>query len=168
MTDVEVDYGAHADAELGYGLPPGQHPLDRSGGIEYNPGGSTEAAPARRGVAPFSTPNGRAIPVYQRAAEQGAEQAFTVNSTSGSVTLCGRVPGRLVVTIWVPSTASQGVQWSYNRATVDIGLGLVLSPGDSYSSPCEAPIYAAPIAGQSTGTVYVADLYNPSSPVVGT
>lgn len=104
--------------------------------------------------------------MFQRAAKVGIALTYNLNGTEQIV---NRQVGRVLTYLWVPSSVTvsgssstpNGVQWSFNRDYVDSGNGVPLNAGDAISVPCEAPIYAGPQTGNTTGIVYLVDLYNP-------
>jgi hypothetical protein len=164
----EIGLGVHTEegAEIGWGsgaladaLPPGVHPLDQSmPAAEYVPGPAEQGKAYTQGRRPFATPNGEAVPVWQRATTDWSTFAFT--SISGTVQIGGKVGGRFAISVWVPTTAALGVQIGALRSQCDNSGGTPLNPGDSVTIMSEAPVFAAPQIGQTTGTVYVMDFFN--------
>lgn len=151
MTDTASQMAVTAE------LPPGVHPMDPSGTPEPSPVGTDIGQAWTPGEKPFGVPNARAVPVWERATTNFAVKALNVTTT---LPAAGRLVGRRSVSLWVPGTASQGVQFSSDRGSVDSGAGVPLNPGDSITIGSEAAVYVGPIDGQTSGTVYVLDLYN--------
>ena len=137
-------------------LPPGVHPYDQTG-PEFSPAPAPQGQTFTTGTKAFSVPHAEAIPVWERATTNFATKNLTLGATTQ---VAGRLPGRKSVTLWVPGTAAQGVQFSNNRGDVDSGNGTPLSPGDSVTIGSEAAVWAGPLSGQTSGTVYTLDLYN--------
>jgi hypothetical protein len=163
MTDIGTQI---LPSDVDASLPPGVHPHDR-GGADWTPPLGDEQGQSWKpaAVKPFDIPNSHAIAVWQRATTDWATTAFTLNSANGTIAIAGRLVGRLSITLWVPASASHGIQFSEDRGTIDQGLGTPLNPGDSISIPSEGPVYAGCQAGQTAGTIYILDLFNVAAPV---
>jgi hypothetical protein len=147
-------------------LPAGLHPLDQSG-PEYRPQIGDQPQAWKPGTQPFAVPNSHAVAVWERATNDWAGTAWTLaltGATNGTMQIAGRIAGRKSVTIWVPSSASHGVQIAPSRGQCDNNAGVVLNPGDSITIGSEAPVYAAVISGQTAGTCNVLDLFNVPTP----
>jgi hypothetical protein len=152
----------------GPGLPQGVHPRDNSAPYVPGPGIDSNAPThkdnlgpqGQRRKPPWNTDNEEAFPVYQRAAHDWSANQYTVHSNN-PIAVAGRKKGRTSVVVWVPTTAAEGVLISPDEGDLTQGAGVVLSPGDSIELPTEAPVWAGVIIGQSTGTVYVVEYYNP-------
>ena len=125
---------------------------------EWVPGPRDQAPASNRRRRAFATPNGQAVPVWQRASSDWSTFPFT--SISGTVQIAGTLGGRFAVTVWVPATSAHGVQIAPNRSQCDNNGGTPINPGDSVTIMSEGTVYAAPQSGQTTGTVYVVDLFN--------
>ena len=162
---MSISGEAQLDVDL-TALPGGVHPGDQSG-KDWEPPGSVDPGVQewRPGKKPFDTKPGLAIPVWERATEEFAEQVLNLSSGMNAIAAAGRETGRKSVTLWVPSIASYGCQFSRIRGKVDNGNGMPLNPGDSITIGSEAPVYVGVQTGQSTGVVYVLDLMNPSSSI---
>lgn len=146
-------------------LPPGMHPYDQAG-AEWSPSQGLQGqgwSPAAS--KPFDVPNANAVPVWERATTDWSTIALTLNSANGTQMVAGRVVGRKNVTLWVPGTATLGCVFSSDRGAIDNGGGTPLNPGDSITIGSEGPVYAGCQSGQTSGTVYVMDLFNVAAPV---
>lgn len=142
-------------------LAVGVHPLDSS----TNPATYANENPAPDSVAkphtkskPWGVRNEEALPVYQRAAHKFTAVTYTV---SGAMQILPSQDGRLKATLYVSSTAADGVVIGPDRGQIEVGYGAVLNPGDSIDLPTEAAIYAAPIGTNATGTVTIVSFFNP-------
>lgn len=150
-------------------LPVGVHPRDSA--VTVVPGQNLDSdtpvnqdGPGPQGFRtqpPWSTENEQAVPVYQRAAHDWSANQYTLSSTRGPIQLAGRRRGRQSVIVWVPTSASLGVVVSPDEGDIEQGAGVTLSPGDSIELPTEATVYGGVIVGNSSGTAYVVELYNP-------
>ena len=138
----------------------------------------TAGGDAPRGKPSFDTDNDEAVPVFQRSAESftsGFRQVATI------VQIIGRQPGRQKTTLAVPETdmfgnAVDGVMWSYTDSdlaaataagTAGGATPAFLLPGMSVSIEAEAPVWVAPIPGNSVGSVMFLSLDNPSGGQLG-
>lgn len=160
------DLSFSADTEVA--LPAGVHPQDMRG-----PGYGPPAEPAFQGWhpaarTPFPDEPGQSLPVWQRAALDWSARSFPTIGPN-PMRIAQRVLGRLQVTVWVPSTASQGVLLAPSKDMVDETYGVVLLPGNSITLPTEASVWASPVSGQTSGgPVYLVEFVNPAVPVPGT
>lgn len=171
MTDTST-ISEEAGWNTGTGLPQGTHPRDASAPINPSTGQppdgdtpiTTDGPVAPQGVPtspPWSTENEEALPVNQRAAHDWDANQYTLTSSRGPIQLAGRKRGRTTVIVWVPTAASNGIVISPTEGDIEQGAGVTLSPGDSIELPTEAPVYGGVIVGQTSGTAYVVELYNP-------
>jgi hypothetical protein len=148
-------------------LPQGVHPRDSS--VPIVPGQPLDAdsiaaegnlgPQGHRTSAPWGTSNEEAFPVNQRAASQWSANQYTLGATP--IQLAGKLRGRTSVIIWVPASASHGCVVAPEEGDITQGAGITLSPGDSIELPTEGAVWAGVIVGQTTGTVYVVQLFNP-------
>lgn len=155
--------------DFGTSLPQGVHPRDAS--VPVVPGMPLDSdtsinqdGPGPQGERtepPWSVENEQAWPINQRAAHDWSANAYTLSSSRGPIQLAGRKRGRVSVIVWVPTSASLGIVISPDEGDIEQGAGITLSPGDSIELPTEASIYGGVIVGNTTGTAYVVELYNP-------
>jgi hypothetical protein len=123
-----------------------------------------------RGRESFATENDEAIAVFQRSSEAWTGRQFLI---SGPTQIVRRMKGRESATIFVPATdvngnAITGVIFGPDDSEVQgQGNPLFLLPGMSASIESEAPVWAAPIPGNSTGYVCVLTTDNPSGGQLG-
>jgi hypothetical protein len=181
MSDTRVDfeYGPNAQEsgiqDLAIGLlPPGTHPNDPSVPMEnvdqndLTGMGVTKDVPGNRFItAPkqFSTSPGSALGVFQRASDAWSAQYYTVGQAQQVV---GRQPGRVAVSLWVPSTATEGINIAPSIGEAQaLDGGLNLNPGDSITIETEAPVWISPITGQALGYCNVVVTFNPEGGVLG-
>lgn len=155
--------------DFGTSLPQGVHPrdstapvvpgmpLDQDTPIEQDGPGPQ----GQRTTPPWSVENEEAFAVNQRAAHDWSANTYTLSATRGPIQLAGRKRGRVTVIVWVPTSASLGIVVSPDEGDIEQGVGITLSPGDSIELPTEASVYGGVIVGNTTGTAYVVELYNP-------
>lgn len=147
------------EAQLGIGV----HPLDSSVPSNQVLGADNpipETTPTSSGskVKPFNTRNDEALPVYERGSHEWTATTLII---SNAIQILPKQEGRKLATLYVSSTATEGVIIGPDRGQIEVGYGAVLNPGDSIDLKTEGSIYAAPIAGQTTGTVTVVSFFNP-------
>lgn len=153
-------------------LPPGVHPDDQAEIVSSDFGTNSPVPPDRSrpaqpltGRPPYSVENFQAIPVYQRASDDGDVRIVQVNANNGGTAIaCNRQRGRQRVTLSVPSllpdgvTVPNGVIWGFQEGDVQgAGNGScgILNPGDSVTIATEAPIYLGLIANKASGAAQV-------------
>lgn len=161
-------------------LPPGVHPYDPAEVISSEfgrnypvPSERAEPAQPNTGKPAFSTENWQAIPVFQRGSKVAKVQIVVVNANNGGTAIgCGRVPGRVSVTLSVPTaladgSAPLGVIWGFSEDAVQQGTQYgILNPADSVTLTTEAPIYLGLIPGNATGACQVIEEINPPAGAV--
>jgi hypothetical protein len=187
MSDLGFDQGRretpipsthpHSEDEEGSSvsnLPSGIHPLDPSvpyvsGDLDSNnPVGVPQEKAGNKfktGQPSFNTDSEDALAVFQRASQAWSGNSY---SLSGAQPIVGRQKGRIEVHIWVSSTSALGVQIAPSASEVEATVGeIILNPGDSITLATEAPVWAAPIPGNATGSVNVVVIFNPAGGPLG-
>lgn len=170
MTDLFIDKDAD-DALVPAGLPPGVHPSDPS--VPWDGGRLDEDLTVPldtfgqkydKGQKPWGTGNGDALPVWERASHDFTADTITVTV---STQIVGRQPGRKNVTLSVAATGVNGVIFAPTQGEVDQLAGITINPGESRTISTEAPVWAGPLSGNSTGTVQVMCEINPPGGSLG-
>ena len=170
-TSPQVPDGA---VEVPAQVRPADSPDDRGVPSRY-PGDQpvppdTVGGDAPRGRESFATDNDEAIATFQRADEGWTGRQFLI---SDPTQIARRQKGRGAATIFVPLTdvnggAITGVIVGPTDSDVQgVGNPLFLLPGMSMRIHSEAPVWAAPIPGNSTGYVCVLITDNPSGGQLG-
>ena len=160
--------------ELPAQVRPADSPDDR-GVPETYPGSQpvppdTVGGDSPRGRESFATENDEAIGVFQRASEAWTGRQFLI---SNPTQVARRGKGRTQVTVFVPATDVNGVAVTgviIGPSDSDVqgqGNPLFLLPGMSITLETEAPVWAAPIPGNTTGYVCVMITDNPSGGQLG-
>lgn len=160
-------------------LPPGVDPMDRSVVVTGDHIDHNNPVPYDRlnksyvqGQKPYSKENWQALQVFQRSSAGGSVKVVVVNANSGGTAqACQKQPGRVSVTMSIPSalgdgTVPNGVVWSFTEGDVQqasLNACGVLNPGDSVTLYTEAQIWVGVLAGKTTGAVQVIQLTNPPS-----
>lgn len=132
-----------------------------------------------RGSKRFATDNGRAIPVYQRAAHDfTAGQIYVGTANSGCSIVVGRQAGRRSVTIDVPTsyynmagnlvTSPIGVVVGQTESELQSpGGGMQLLAGSSVTIETEGSVWVGLLPGQTTGFCQWVAEYNPAGGELG-
>lgn len=167
MTDTSVDT---------FDLPVGVHPTDARQHPSRHasapvPHDTPQQVP--RGHAAWSTPNRRAMPVFQRLADDFATGVYVANTTreGGTIKVVGRRKGRTRLTLWVPSSYFPGGQApavvtpfgvivSEDEGKAQQGEGVPLFVGDSMDVSSEASVWASVQPGQTIGVVAWIDCWD--------
>lgn len=124
----------------------------------------------------FSTDNGNAFAVWERASHDWFGEFAVVSSTQNPVQLVGRTRGRKNITLYVPSTqytssgttTPVGVLVSPNEGALFAGQGIQIPAGASLTISTEAPIWVWVLPGQTTGFVQYIEEVNISGGALGT
>jgi hypothetical protein len=170
-------------------LPHGVHPRDNS--VLLAPGvpldansptpDDTYGSDAPRGRARWSGSNpADAFPVFQRAAQAFSTGLVVVNATQqqgGTASVVGRMPGRLCLHLWVPTSVIIGGVLTATPAGVTFGPNedeliqnlnaSVLNVGDAIAIQSESPVYVGLVPGQMAGYVQFANYFNPPGGQLG-
>lgn len=164
----------HDDLEVPAQVRPADSPDDRGVPSRY-PGDQpvppdTVGGDAPRGRESFATDNDEAIATFQRADEGWTGRQFLI---SGPTQIARRQKGRGGCTVFCPATdvnggTITGVIFGPTDSDVQgVGNPLFVLPGMSARIHSEAPVWAAPIPGNSTGYVCVLITDNPSGGQLG-
>ena len=142
-------------------LPPGVHPTDpRYPAAPIIP--PAQVGPvAETTRPPFDIPNGKAMGVFQRASSDWSARTLTLSSTETVIQAAGRLKGRESVTLFVPSTATNGVVVARTQGTAQLHGGVPIAVDGSITIRTEAPVYVGLLSGKTTGKVCVVETFNP-------
>lgn len=146
-------------------LPPGVHPADmaeatgpafgQERGLPVDQASATRNPAGRK---PWAVPNNEALPVFQRGSHDWQARTYVV---SGALEIAARVKGRTRVYMWV-ATGDDPVVVAPTQGEVNVYSGVEIAAGSSLTVDTEAPIWAGPVSGNTTGTVSLIALTNPS------
>ena len=158
-------------------LPPGVHPHDAGQPLDLHHNAPVPldlpVGLGQRGSPRWATSNARALPVFQRLADDWATGVYVVNrssSGSGTIKVAQRRPGRTSLTLWVPSsyfpaggaltTTPAGVIVAEDEGKAQEFLGVPLFVGDAMQIDSEGPVWASYQPGQTTGVVAWMDCWD--------